>query len=59
VTIINAYLIRILFVCEQFAYKTIPKNDSKLRDILQQYITDPIYRNIYVDLVGHFSYFLV
>jgi len=45
--------------CEQFAYKHLPEHDAKLREILAQYTTDPIYRNIYIDLVSHYSLFCV
>jgi len=41
------------FICEQFAYKRgIPVDDTMLRKILEEYTTDPIYQNIYVDLVS-------
>jgi len=45
-------------VCGQFAYKrNIPEDDARLREILEKYTTDPIYNNIYIDLVGHFPTF--
>jgi len=35
----------------------IPKTDAKLRQMLEQYTTDPIYKNILIDLVSHFITF--
>jgi len=51
--VLDQWSIDVVF-CGQFAYKQVPEDDAKLRSILMQYTTDPIYTNIYIDLVRHF-----
>ena len=46
-------------VCGQFAYRGgLPVDDDKLHAILEEFSTDPIYKNIFIDLVGHVYMFV-
>jgi len=39
----------------QFALKRgVPLDEKLLQETLTKYSTDPIYKNLYIDLVGHF-----